>query len=132
NKWIFYPKTKKYTNLLGHELLYSYKFYYKKIVSASGFWLHKKSNKWLNKKNEDVFDFADNELRFTLNKKYGLKLPNKNSTISNGGVFGFTPKHKLFFNDWKNLCLQQFNDPDFRTRDQTALFVAQQKHKAQN
>lgn len=81
---------------------------------------------------EPVFDCRCDHLRQHISTDLGITIDPANWQHWNGGVFLFDSESFPFLDDWHEITLWAFNQPDWKTRDQGSLIATVWKHGLQD
>lgn len=87
---------------------------------------------WKNQSGRRVSWPQSDALRQLIRQKFGVAIPQKNWQHWNGGVFLFDKRSIPFLEQWRAWCLDIFEDPLWKTRDQGALIATAWKFGLQD
>ncbi|MFH2094500.1 MAG: hypothetical protein ABIJ16_02275 [Bacteroidota bacterium] len=93
----------------------------KEIEKQGEFRFHRLKKYWYDNTGNNIFDLRCNHLIEAIEKKYGLKITPQNWQHWNGGVFLFNIISVGFLESWHRKTIENFSDPDWKTRDQGTL-----------
>ncbi len=105
----------------------AYERFVSEVRERCGFSWDERRGAWLDDEGRNVYPPGEGgvprcgHLQQAILDRFGVAVPDGDWVHYNGGVFLFGPDSFDFMETWRRLCLEIFDDPYWRTRDQGVL-----------